>query len=230
LDGPQYDPDDQVSTELDLVSSAVVLPGAKLTRTALIIDEKATDEQLSQIGTALCSIEGSRSWWIGDYACALTKRKGEHYTEGRAEALNIEPNTFRIYKMVAAFFEPLTRLNDLSFWHHREAMGGADDDLAVAQNWLAEAAKNNWSVAELRRAIRTSRAEYKDDGLKPTGNGYSVLLDADRWASSQLKEIGNYTAEQATAILGDIERLVSLLDQLRVLAQGEAQSNCTANV
>ena len=38
------------ATELEIVRSAVSLPGAAITRTALIIDPNASDEQLAQIG------------------------------------------------------------------------------------------------------------------------------------------------------------------------------------
>jgi hypothetical protein len=206
------------ATELDIVSSAVRFPRAEITLTALIIDPKASDEDLSKIGAALVSIEGSRSWWIGDYACALQARKGEHYTDGRAEALGIEQSTFWQYKAVASFFNPSTRVEDLTFKHHFEAMCGADGDLAVAQDWLDQAVKNEWSVSDLRRAVRTAKAEYKSDGLNPTGNGYSALLEANRWASTQLKEIGGYTAEQAVLILADTPTLWTLGDELRRIA------------
>jgi hypothetical protein len=207
-----------MSTELDVISNAVSLPGATITRTALIIDPKATDTQLASIGAAVVSIDGSRCWWIGDYGCTLQQRKGEHYTDGQAEVLGIEANTFRQYKMVADFFKVLARSNDLSWRHHYEAMMGAGGDLAIAQDWLDQAVKEEWSVSELRKAVRMAKADYESDGLQPTGNGYSALLDADRWASTQLAEIKDYTPERAALILLDIERLTSLLDQLRALA------------
>jgi hypothetical protein len=207
------------ATELEIVRNAVSLPGATITRNALIIDPNASDEQLAQIGEALVQIEGSRSWWIGDYGVMLQSRKGEHYTEGNAEALGIEPGSFHQYKSVAAFFKVCTRVQALSFKHHYEAMCGCDGDVAVAQDWLDQAAGNEWSVSELRKAIRSSRADYKADGLKPTGNGYSAITDADRWAGSKLTEAQDYTAEQASAILLDIERLLAFVDVLRKRAK-----------
>jgi hypothetical protein len=209
-----------MTAQLEVVSQFVALPGATLTRTALIIDPSATDAQVARIGEALIQIDGSRCWWIGDYGCALQQRRGEHYTEGQAEVLGIHANVFRQYKMVAAFFNPLCRHNDLSFGHHYEAMGGSNGDLAIAQDWLDKTKENNWSVSELRKAVRVSRSDYKNDDLPPSGNGYSALLDADRWASSQLKEISTYTPVRAAAILSDIERLVRLLDELRIMAKG----------
>lgn len=209
-------------SELTIEPAKIVcLPGAILTRTALVIHETTTDDQLAEIGAALVSIDGSRCWWIGDYACALQRRKGEHYTDGRAEALGIEPGTFRQYKAVAAFFPPLSRAVNLTFAHHFEAMKGADGDLAVAQNWLDRAAKEEWSVSDLRKAVRLSKADpdYKDDGHEPTGNGYSALLDAVRFVHSQLKEIKSYTPEQAAAILSDIEQpFTTYISELRRLA------------
>jgi hypothetical protein len=213
-----------MNDELEVVSSAITLPGAKMTETALMIDPKVTDEQLGYIGSTLARMEGSRSWWIGDYGCALQSRRGEAYTEGNAEVLGIEPNTFRQYKMVAEFLPAFTRVNALSFKHHFEAMMGAGGDLAVAQDWLSKAVKEGWSVSELRRAVRTARAEYKDDGLQPTGNGYSALLDADRWARTQAKELDGYTPEQASAILSDLPALIPLLDRLRELARKAVQA------
>jgi hypothetical protein len=208
---------------IETISAGVSLPGCKFSRTGLLIDTKASDEQLTQIGNALVTIEGSRSWWIGDYGCALQRRKGEAYTEGRAEVLGIEPGSFRVYKCTADFFPVLSRLNALSFGHHYEAMVGADGDLAVAQNWLGLAEKNEWSVSELRKEIRATRAEYKPDGQKPTGNGYSALLDANRYASSQMQELESYTSERAAAILEDNKQLAQYLAQLAEIVRRGAR-------
>ena len=58
-----------------LIQKAVSLPGAVVSKTALHIDPKATEKQLGEIGAALVSIEGSRSWWLGDYGVFLRDRK-----------------------------------------------------------------------------------------------------------------------------------------------------------
>lgn len=192
-----------------------------MTRTALIIEERATDAQLAEIGVALAGIEGSRSWWIGDYGVTLTERKGEHYTAGRAEALGIEDQSFRVYTMVSRFFEPLTRIYDtLSFSHYRAAQDESDGDLAVAQNWLERAQDGEWSVSELRKAMRKSKAVLTNDESKAEQNEFEFMDKADKWATTKKSTLAAIDKDTARNLL-EVRwcGVVQFIDELRRIAK-----------
>lgn len=201
-------------------SNSIVLTGAQISRNALIIDKGATDDQLGQIGLTLAGMEGSRCWWIGDYGACLTSRKGEHYTAGRAEALGIEPQSFRIYVSVSRFFDPVLRVYDsLSFAHYRASMEAGE--LALSQNWLEMAQKECWSVSQLRKAINMSKATQRNDGSEAEANDFEFMDKADKWATTKRKELGSIEPETARNLL-EVRwvGVIQFIEELREIAKG----------
>lgn len=125
-----------------LLEKSVSLPGAGVTRTALVINPKATDKELGELGAALVAIDGSRSWWMGDYALFLYDRKraelladltekrkaegkpltdedredittaGTGYLAEKARVLGIDEGSFRNCQSVARFYRKLSYRND----------------------------------------------------------------------------------------------------------------------
>ena len=133
----------------------------------------------------------------------------------------MEQGAFYFYVSVGAIFPPDVRVDELSFDHHREALTGCNGDGKQAKEWLTKALANRWDVGELRRALRQANAEYHKDGKKPTGNGYAALLDANRWARTQAKELATYTAERAAAILSDVQPLKEFIARLEAISAGQ---------
>lgn len=201
--------------------TAISLPCAKATRTALIIEDGATDAQLAEIGLSLASIEGSRSWWIGDYGVTLTSRKGEHYTAGRAEVLGIEDQSFRVYVGVSRFYNPLTRIYDLlTFSHYRAAQDECGGDLAVAQEWLQKAQDGGWSVSQLRKAMRRAGAELTNDSSEAEQNEFEFMDKADKWATTNRTQLAAIDKDTARNLL-EVRwcGVVQFIDELRKIAK-----------
>lgn len=203
---------------IELVQRAIKVPGARFTAVSLEMDENMGESRMREIGLMLAQIEGSKCWWLGDFVLAFQKKKGEHYTEGQAEDMGTTPGAMRIYRMVAAFFPASKRQVNLTFAHHYEAICGADGSLGAAQGWLKNAVKEGWTVAQLRAEIRKSKASYLPDGHSATGDGYSAIVDAARFAGQRLKHIDDYTPESAAAILSDLDPVLRFAESLREVA------------
>ena len=211
-----------MTTLAKLPKEALSIPGADFGRNALRISPDSTPKQLGLIGDFLSCVTDSAEWWRADYIKALAERDQlKDHAKARATCLEhgIEQGTFEFFLSIADMFPPSVRTEGLSFDHHREAVIGTNGSPLEARQWLAKAQAEGWTVPELRKALRQANATYHQDGRKPTGNGYSALVDAERWARTQEKEIKSYTPERAQAILSDIKHLRTLIDTLESIAQ-----------
>ena len=112
-----------MSTTIEPLNQTIVLPGCTLTPTSLVFNGDPTDADMAAIGLTLQRMEGCTAWGWGDYLLKQEERHGEHYAKQYAVVAGLEPQTLRRYKMVAKFFEPWHRCNDLSWTHHLEAAG-----------------------------------------------------------------------------------------------------------
>lgn len=209
-----------MSTTIEPLNQTIALPGCTLSPTALVFNGEPTDEDLTSIGLSLQRIEGCKAWWWGDFLVKQEKRHGEHYTKQYAEITGLEPQTLRRYKMVAKYFDPLRRRNDLSWNHHLEAMLADSSSTRTGQKWIDKAADENLSVPRLRAAIRLSKRDPRlDDNTKPPEETYSEVLMFNRWCRKMLPKAGEFSQERATAILDDLREAVQLLDSLKRIAE-----------
>lgn len=212
------------------IAQALHLPGAAFTRNALTIEADANPKQLKLIGDFLSCVSDSADWWKTDYVKAvsganlLTAIKGDDpHAKARTicQEQGMEQGSFDFYLTVAALFPPSLRVEGLTFDHHKEALIGTDSNQSLAIEWLERAKAEGWDVPQLRKALRQANATYHTDNLKPTGNGYSAIIDAERWARTQEKQIASYTPERAKAILTDIRHLRELIEKLEAIAGAE---------
>jgi hypothetical protein len=208
-----------MTTSLEPLNQTIVLPGCTLTPTSLVFNGEPTDEDLTAIGMSLQRIEGCKAWWWGDFLLKQEERHGEHYSQRYAEVTGLEQQTLRRYKMVAKFFEPLRRRNDLSWNHHLEAMLANTNSVKEGQEWLAKAEEEKLPVSRLRAAIRKSKRDPKiDDTTKPPEETYSEVISFNRWSRGMLPKAESFSKERAAAILADLQEAVQLLDTLKKLA------------
>ena len=191
------------------LSESIAIQGAAFAQDRLTIAPDATPKQLGLIGDFLSTVSGACDWWRTDYIHTLHTRNIGH---------TIEQASFDFYSSVAAIFPPDVRIDGLSFDQHKEAMIGTNGSATEARLWLGKALAESWDVPTLRKHLRLANATYHADERKPTGNGYSALTDAERWARTQEKQLQNYTPERARAILSDIKHLCSLIDTLETIA------------
>lgn len=221
----------------------VSLPAAVVSRSALDIDPRATDRQLADLGKSLISIEGSRSWWIGDYGLFLQRRrleqlkkgadgappvtdkeeleaKGLHYITGKADALGIDVGTWRNYVMVSRFYKPSHRDDEMSFGHHVVAIyaaGGAGGDPKKAISWLIRAKENGWTVSKMRETVNRALASNRAPALPPPENLFAPLDEADKWAHNMAEQPIN--PEAARELLTRFRELVAFVEKLKELAK-----------
>jgi len=218
-------------------TALIPLPSASATKTALLINEHATDADLAALGHTLAQVEGSRSWWLGDYGLELQRRKakeakasnpnaqddendatGLHYMGQRADALGIDEGNWRNCVLVARYFKPSLR-TDISFGHHYIAMlaaGGAKSDPRKALEWLDKTKTNAWSISQLRHKVNLHLATSKQPELKAPANPFAPLDEADRWAIHQQGE--DYTPEAAANCLTRFRALIAFIKRLETIA------------
>lgn len=130
-----------------------------LTKTAWQLPENLSEADWTKAGHALARIEGSISWWLGDWWAY-----GHTYGERKAlvESEEWEGPTFQACMNAACVcrsFETSRRREVLSFNHHREVLPIEDPQVQDRfLDWCEEGVSLNGgkprSTRELRRAVR----------------------------------------------------------------------------
>lgn len=185
----------------------LALPNAVITENgmSLVINDNVTKEELRQIGKTLKTIESANSFWIGDW---INSNWGK-YERGKyddAEKLGFEKETLQVYGSVASSVKSLIRIKDLSWSHHQTVSKFPEKE---QKEWLQQAVDNNWSVRDLKKAIRES--------LKPKtpiapGGFYKILYVDPPWKYSD-ELIENYGAVEHHYTTMSIEELSELKEK-----------------
>lgn len=157
-------------TGRQLAIQDIRLPG-RATTVALNLPDSMTFEQWVDLGKELTRVEGAVQWWLGDWWAF-----GEHKYGDRAKQLadvgklfHKEFYTLAHYGVAARAFKPNHRRAELTFSHHLELTSIESE--RQRDRWLIKAINNNWSVNQLRGAIKQKRA---------ADNTEAVELDAER--------------------------------------------------
>ena len=163
----------------------------------IVTDENVPFDLWSTYGEALQRVEAAIQWVIGDWLNYGEEKYGEDY----AAAL---PDTDRGYeslgqcKWVAKAVEPSTRVQELSWSHHREV---AKLEPESQKFWLDLAVEYDWSVRELRDAIRD--ANKPEELEEPPGQG-----ESENWEERAL-----LAEARLDALLGACRSCVAILRQ-----------------
>jgi N6-adenosine-specific RNA methylase IME4 len=155
---------------IDNETGEIVTAGMDFTKTSLTIDPGTTYDNWESIGEQLNQIEGAIQWWIGDWLNFGERKYGEMYAQAVDEQ---QKNAWQNYKWVANVVESSTRVEDLSWSHHREVAALTLDEQVY---WLDKAAEENISVSDLRHAIKVKRF---DDGVGELPNDKYRVIYAD---------------------------------------------------
>lgn len=121
-----------------------------ITQTGLKIPENASTEELAEIGIILRNLDRIIAWNIGDWAKHLHHTFNVSY-EKIAEQFGYQIDTLYSYASVCEAIPTLIRNQGQSFSHCRLVMKMKPRD---QRKWLERSTKHNWTVAELRTAIR----------------------------------------------------------------------------
>ena len=129
------------------------LKDCTLTPVGLEIRKGLPFESWEKIGGSLKKINGAMQWWWGDWLNYGEREYGETYSQA-LEASPYDLGTLRVLKSVCGKVEMLARANNLSFKHHMIVAPLEQKDQIA---WLKKAQDKNWTVQELRQAIKESK-------------------------------------------------------------------------
>ena len=135
-------------SEITRSSSGLDLP-VEADETGLDLPKGMSAEQWQRTGESLGQIDRACRWWIGDWLRYGQSEYGERYTAAVA-ATGYSEQTLMDAVWVARSVSKSRRVKRLSFSHHKAV---AKLKPAEQERYLADASRNNWSVAELRKKI-----------------------------------------------------------------------------
>ena len=137
-------------------SSKIDIPG-ELSESGLELEPGLPFHDWAEVGKSLARIERASRWWIGDWLAygddAFAENWGERYTEALA-ATGLDYTTVAHYKLVSSRIDFCTRVQKLSWSHHREV---APLDPAEQKEWLAKAEQNGWTCQQLRQWLKRGK-------------------------------------------------------------------------
>jgi hypothetical protein len=152
---------------------------AKVKRNGLVIDEGLDREQwidgvIKPLANLIHTMEESARWWWGDALAYGEQNFGD--IADMADRTGYSYDSMKACKYVSQRIEIGRRRQELSWSHHAEVALSIDDP-DERDAWLDKAVKQDWSKSVLRKAIRISKAEYKDPENEDAGQ-YSPISAA----------------------------------------------------
>lgn len=130
----------------------------ELSDVGILSDRGATIEEWTELVRILASVSQSAQWIIGDLLVYGERTWKKTYQDVMA-ITNLEYATLRTYAHVARKVDLSIRINKLSFAHHQLVTSRQSEE---QREWLQKALANNWSISQLRDAIK---------GRSPTPSG-----------------------------------------------------------
>ncbi len=176
----------------------------RVTDTGLAVAGTPSFEEWRHCGECLAGLSRGLQWAVGDWLNFGRQKYERGRYEAAAEALGLEKETVRRYAQVAATYKSGIRIPDLGFLHHQVA---ASLPARRRRSLLLRAARETWSVYELKRAIRDQNTAAPGDF--PAGK-YRVIYVDPPWA------YGNSGFHQSA----DAHYATLTVDQICQLEQG----------
>lgn len=183
----------------------------------LVFSKDVTEEELLIVGKTLKTVEGAVQFWIGDWINA-NWGKYEHGKYDEAEKLGYDKELLRQYSFVSERIESVIRITVLSWSHHREVASLSSDQ---QKHWLQQAVENNWTVRELKDAIKKAQ---KPEVLELPEGKYQILYIDPPWQYSD-KLIKGYGAVEHHYPTLSIEQIRDYKDENGRLIKDLADKN-----
>lgn len=159
-----------------MTTLTIDVPG-KLTAVGLQIQPGGmTYEQWETLGKKLREVNIFSRWWLGDWILYGERHLSEKYSQA-IDATNYDRETLRGFAYVAERFSMERRraaTTGVTFSHHRVV---AKMDAPEADGWLDKVAAEGWTVSELKREIRRSKAE---DSNEPDPTSWVDIVTSPR--------------------------------------------------
>ena len=201
------------------------LPGIKLEQNQLTVLRELTPDETRRTIFALHAMDDSMRFWVGDFLVHVAEAHELHELSnapglGEAAAREASQNftdpmaaweAFRVCETLGS-----TR-RKLSYAHHREALAECDSNSQEALKWLRKAEEGQWSVKDLRRAIRLDRGLYSEgsDRGTPTLCGTVNKLSHQINDVLKLKPVEELKLEEVSELLDELRPVEEILQKLR---------------
>lgn len=138
----------------------------ELEKTSLTFKREVTKEEWSKVFSGLKTIEGCVQFWIGD--CLKYREQKWGMYKDVVEESGYSQGTIENIKSICDSVESPRRRGDLSFGHHAEV---ASLEASSQDKFLQQAVDNEWSIKDLRSAIKS-----EENINKLIENKYEVKL------------------------------------------------------
>jgi len=199
--------------ELRSENGTPAIPGVEFHENQLVISD-GLNINVRELIRFLVAVEGCSLFWWGD----LLNWLQNEYNAGTAiEAANQSSNPERLLEAMIVCGGLKTR-KKVSFAHHREAYAETGQNSQEALLWISSAEAAGWSVSEMRRNIRASRAATNSPiQSKPSITLTSLLSSLKSRISSLTNDrpIDEWTLDEICAVKADLEPLEKFATQIR---------------
>lgn len=203
---------------LPMVADEPSASKVRATETALEIDSDLTLEEWQEIGHTLGRANRASAWWVGDWINYAEGKWGEKY-EDALLATGLSYDYLRHCAAVSRRFTFGDRSPELTWTHHFKAKA-----LDNAEEWLARAEAEKWSVRELLE--KTSAAPPANSHVMPSRRhvafmaaAESVVRVGERWERDMTDALTPPQArKQLTVLRKARERLDEVIDAVEYRA------------
>ena len=158
------------------------------------------------------TMQESALWWWGDALAYGEKNYGSTYTQALEES-GYAYQSLAQAKAVSQRIQFSSRYKNLSWSHHAEVAMAIDDPIDRAV-WLKRAETEGMSKSELRKAIRMSKAEYKDQPNEDAGQFAAINAAKTLCAFLQKEDVSMWDAERRRLWVADLRPIALAYAQL----------------
>lgn len=153
---------------------------ATMTLTGFKLPDVITEEQWTECGNRLKTVESGFQWWWGDWWITGKKQGWWNYGDGKeiAERIGINYKTITGYASVARSIESSLRRENLTFNHHKVVAGLPDQE--DQKDLLEKAVVEKASVRKLGNMVKIKIGKKKATDAKTTEAKESSLSEADK--------------------------------------------------
>lgn len=199
---------------------------AVVQKAGMTFSQDLSERSWERIGSNLRELSNSSAWWLADWLIFGETTYGWRRYREAIDRTGLDYQTLRNYAWVARRFEHSRRQESLSFAHHAEVarLSPPEQDY-----WLRQAERQRWSRNELRRAVRASLTEQRDDAagggvdgepemdkLLATGtegNQVVVTTLTIELSAGQLDKYSKVAAEQGLPVDKWVTRMLDAADR-----------------
>jgi hypothetical protein len=173
--------------------------------------QNADDDDLKAMWSALVAIHKAHPFWVGDILNEIAKRHGD----AAAKWATADDDAIEAMKICEFLGD---RRFKLSWKHHRDAARECNRNRELALKWLQIAQDADWSVANMRAAIRLDLADRAPKQPQPAPKQVSAT-SVIRKATKSLKDIvdanpvDQWNVHEVSVFIEDAEPLLELVDR-----------------